>query len=241
MNVVFSDPRIGSAPGWPLVLYFHHVRPDATHYTALSPDNFRRALELVLTGFGPALEPADISPDFAPPDHPFVLITFDDGYLNNLTTAAPILAEFDVRMVLFCITGELDRSSALGQPETDFLSWSQALELRALGHVLGAHSLTHPRLTELATDTVRAEVVGSLDAVAVQTAVPTTAFAYPYGLVPQTSVLDANVLAYGTVKAAPVPWDIAPHRIRRTYLPAHEPESWSILIRGWRRQWHASR
>ena len=39
------DPEAGSAPGWPLVLYFHHVHPVIDHYTNVRPDQFARGLD----------------------------------------------------------------------------------------------------------------------------------------------------------------------------------------------------
>src|SRR4051812_35195470 len=42
-----SPPEVGAAPGWPVVLYFHHVRPDLRHYTSVTPSAFDRALAQV--------------------------------------------------------------------------------------------------------------------------------------------------------------------------------------------------
>lgn len=41
-----------------------------------------------------------------------VCITFDDGYLDNLTTAAPILAKYNLPATLFLATGYVERSEA---------------------------------------------------------------------------------------------------------------------------------
>jgi peptidoglycan/xylan/chitin deacetylase (PgdA/CDA1 family) len=239
MTVTYADPRVGSASGWPLVLYFHHVCSDMTHYTALTPGAFRRGLDLVLSEFGPALDPGTVRAGFVPPDRPSVLITFDDGYRDNWEIAAPILAEFDTRIALFCITDALTIGESSGSgPE--FMSWRQAMEMRAEGHLLAAHTRTHPKLTELDAPGVRQEILGSLSALADRTGQPTTLFAYPYGLVPTGAVLGADVLGFSTIKAAPTAWDSAPHRIRRTYLPTHDPDSWPALVREWKRQWYIS-
>ncbi|WP_280477219.1 polysaccharide deacetylase family protein [Nocardia asiatica] len=239
MTVTCADPQVGSASGWPLVVYFHHVRSDMTHYTSLTPDAFRRGLDLILSEFGPALDPGIVRAGFVPPDRPSVLITFDDGYRDNWEVAAPILAEFDVRIALFCITDELtsdDSSASSGA----FMSWRQAMAMRAAGHLLAAHTRTHPKLTELDARSVRQEILGSLSAVAERTGEPTALFAYPYGLVPTGTVLGPDVLGFSTIKAEPTAWDAAPHRIRRTYLPTHSPDSWPVLVREWKRQWYVS-
>ncbi len=44
-------PEIGSASGFPLVLYFHRVTPNANHYTELEPRAFGAGLDLLLSRF----------------------------------------------------------------------------------------------------------------------------------------------------------------------------------------------
>jgi peptidoglycan/xylan/chitin deacetylase (PgdA/CDA1 family) len=238
-------PVVGSAPGWPLVLYFHHVDAGIDHYTALPPDDFRRGLELVLERYGPPLDPAAIGPGFRPPDHPTVLVTFDDGYRNNLTRAAPVLAELGVPMLLFAITGRIGRPAAAGrgsfEARDDFLTWAEVAELRRRGHAVGAHSRTHRPLTDVPPAEARREVDESLAEVARHTGAPVTTFAYPYGAVPAADPVPPEVFAFGTVKAPARPWTAAPHGIRRTYLPAGDVAAWPALVTGWRRQWFASR
>jgi peptidoglycan/xylan/chitin deacetylase (PgdA/CDA1 family) len=248
VTLPLADPALGSAPGWPVVLYFHHVHPAVRHYTALSPDEFRRGLDIVLERVGPAIEPATSKPGFRPPGHPCLLITFDDGYLDTLTLAAPVLAEFDVRVLLFCVTGELDRADGLPAaeraalpPRNSYLTWAEAGQLEAAGHVLSAHTHSHPKLTDLDEVSARREVDRSLRAVAEHTGRPAQTFAYPYGLIPGGRPAPQSVLGFGTVKTAPAPWSLNPHEIRRSYLPSHEVDRWPALATEWRRQWYESR
>lgn len=247
MTRPLSDPALGSAPGWPLVLYFHHVNPLVRHYTALRPDDFRRGLETVLKRVGPAVEPGTVGPGFQPPDKPSVLITFDDGYRDTLTLAAPLLAEFDVRVLLFCTTGRLDRANttppqerAALPPRESYLDWTEAGRLAASGHVLSAHTRTHPKLTALDRAGAEREVHGALHDVAKRTGRPVTTFAYPYGLIPAENPVAPSVLGFGTVKSAPEPWSVRPREIRRTYLPAGETDRWPALAAEWREQWYGS-
>lgn len=240
-------PATAAAAGWPVVVYFHHVHLGIGHYTALPPDHFRRALDLLCSRFDTVLEPASVGPSLQPPGTPSVLITFDDGYRDNLEIAAPLLAEFDVRMLLFCVTDRIDaapgiRAHGRPTPREDYLTWTDVAELRRLGHVVGAHTRTHRPLPDLSPDEATAEVEGSLTAVSTRAGphAPAPAFAYPYGLVPAVDVVPPGVLGFGTVKSPPRPWTAAPQRIRRTYLPTHDIDTWPALVEGWIRQWHAS-
>lgn len=239
------SPWVGGAPGWPLVLYFHHVHPRVDHYTALTEDAFRRALDTVLTHFGPALDPALVGPRIVPPDTPTVLFTFDDGYRDNLTRAVPLLTEFGVGAVLFCVTDRIDEASSLTDgvrarlaPRRTYLDWAETDRMAGLGHTVGAHTRTHPHLTELTRAQAEQEVAGSFDRITAVLGRYPRSFAYPYGEVAHSSVLPDSVLGFGTVKSPARPWDSAPHEIRRTYLPTDLPETWVSLAEDWKRQWY---
>ncbi|MER5891084.1 polysaccharide deacetylase family protein [Streptomyces sp. NPDC001941] len=234
------QPATGSAPGWPLVLYFHHVHPDVRHYTALTPGEFERGLTRVLQDFAP-YEPSALVAGSAPlkPDRPTVLVTFDDGYRDNVTHAAPILDRLGVRAVFFVCTGLLGRRSA--QPRQDQLSHDECDRLAAAGHLIGAHTRTHPHLDRSPERLVREETLGSIEDVAARHG-PDAArlFAYPYGGIPDPAApLADDVLAFGTVRSPATPWTAAPHAIRRTYLPSGAEDTWDGLVDHWRAGWTA--
>jgi peptidoglycan/xylan/chitin deacetylase (PgdA/CDA1 family) len=215
-------------PGWPLVLYFHHVHPTLDHYTSLTPGAFERGLETVLAEYGPALDPADVSDGMCPPAEPRVLITFDDGHRDNLEHALPVLDRLGVRALFFVITGLVDEGRSM--------TWAELADLAAAGHRVGSHTVTHRRLPELSPPEQRAEIADSLAAVRDRLGEPVPPLAYPYGLRPTAEeAVPEGTLAFGTVKAPPRPW---PGRdIRRTYLPTGREELWPRLCREWRQQW----
>ncbi|WP_406860764.1 polysaccharide deacetylase family protein [Streptomyces sp. HUAS MG47] len=232
------QPATGSAAGWPLVLYFHHVHPDVRHYTALTPGDFERGLARVLEDFAP-YDPAGLLAADGPhrPDRPSVLVTFDDGYRDNLTHAAPILDRLGVRALFFVCTGLLGRRS--DRPREDHLTYEECDRLAADGHLIGAHTRTHPHLDRSPADLVREETRGSLADIAARYGPgPARLFAYPYGGIPGTGdLLPDDVLAFATVRSPAEPWTAHPHAIRRTYLPEGQVHAWDALVDHWRDQW----
>lgn len=221
----------GSAPGWPLVLYFHHVHPTLEHYTSLTPAAFEHGLETVLDSYGPALDPADVKVGMAPPTEPKVLVTFDDGHRDNLEHALPILERLGVRALFFVITDLVEHA-----PDTS-MTWDELDRLRAAGHRVGSHTTTHRKLPELSPAAQAAEITESLTAVSARTGDLAPPLAYPYGLRPTVTAVPGSTFAFGTVKAAPLPWTTASHDIRRTYLPVGREQLWSRLCAEWRQQW----
>ena len=112
-----------------------------------------------------------------------IAITFDDGYQDNLAHAAPILRELNLPATFFVVPertgGMLDHDS---DPETSrLMSWYELAELNALGFSIGAHTLTHRRLSTLTEEEQREEIIESADILESRLGCSIETFAYPFG------------------------------------------------------------
>ena len=105
------------------------------------------------------------------PDKP-IIITFDDGYEDNLLTALPIMQKYNMRSTIFVVSGLVGT--------TEYLSWQQIAELQADHTEIGSHTVSHIALNEISPDEQRLEVVDS-KAMLEQHVGPVKFFAYPYG------------------------------------------------------------
>jgi hypothetical protein len=61
------------------------------------------------------------------------------------------------------------------------LSWGEIREMQRWGVGFGAHTLTHPDLTRLPIDRIKAEVYASKAMIEDTLSAPVPCFAYPYG------------------------------------------------------------
>nr|NSL48335.1 polysaccharide deacetylase family protein [Dendrosporobacter quercicolus DSM 1736]SDM13474.1 Peptidoglycan/xylan/chitin deacetylase, PgdA/CDA1 family [Dendrosporobacter quercicolus] len=86
------------------------------------------------------------------PEKP-VLITFDDGYLDNYTNAFPILQNFGLQASFYLITG------MIGQ--VNRMSAAQVREMQAAGMSFGSHTVTHRPLAGLTPNEAAAELNNS--------------------------------------------------------------------------------
>jgi peptidoglycan/xylan/chitin deacetylase (PgdA/CDA1 family) len=81
---------------------------------------------------------------------PGVVFTFDDGCETDLITAAPLLKEAGFGATFYITVGFLGQRG--------YLSPAQVRELSDLGFDIGCHSMTHPYLSDLATEALPPEI-----------------------------------------------------------------------------------
>ncbi|MDR3564954.1 MAG: polysaccharide deacetylase family protein [Negativicutes bacterium] len=107
------------------------------------------------------------------PEKP-VLITFDDGYLDNYTNAYFIMKKYGFTGTIFLVT------SLVGQ-DSRFMNWEQAREMQQGGFVFGSHTVDHQPLTKLTPEEALAELVDSSEIIEQELGVKPCYFAYPTG------------------------------------------------------------
>jgi len=108
------------------------------------------------------------------PERPVVL-TFDDGYVDNYTNALPILLDHGAVGTFFLITGYIDDE----QPA--YVTWDQVIEMDRLGMAIEAHCHTHVDLSGRDVDYLVWQMVGSREAIEARTNKPVRFFSYPSG------------------------------------------------------------
>lgn len=102
-----------------------------------------------------------------------VALTFDDGYADALTDAAPLLRRFGDVATFFVTTGYLGDGEHVRHAEVRAL----ALE----GMEIGAHTVSHEDLTRMGVRHMRAEIAESRKTLQALSGQPVDTFAYPGG------------------------------------------------------------
>lgn len=129
-----------------------------------------------------------------------VAITIDDGYLDNLEVAEPVLRRRGFPATVFLVSGKLggvndwtDEGALANRP---LVTVEQARELRRRGISIGAHTRTHTALTEASDAGVRDEVGGSRQDLEEQLGEEVSTFAYPFGLFDERAVGVAGAVGF---------------------------------------------
>ena len=114
-----------------------------------------------------------------------ITITFDDGFVNNLTEAAPLMQQAGIRAINYLVADRIGQTSdweAREGGEADpLMNESQIKDWLAAGHWIGAHTCTHPRLSLLSRKEAKEEIFSGKKKLEDRFGTPIEHFAYPYG------------------------------------------------------------
>jgi peptidoglycan/xylan/chitin deacetylase (PgdA/CDA1 family) len=94
----------------PVILCYHRIFEPETdpHLLSVSPDHFRQQLEVVKRIAQPlSLDELSLCLERGAFPRRGVVITFDDGYLDNLDNALPILQAADIPATIYIATGNV--------------------------------------------------------------------------------------------------------------------------------------
>lgn len=180
---VRRDPALFDAGGNTILMY-HKIAPAplATNIPGLyvRPRHFERQMEGLLAAAWPCLTLAECAAG-----RPGFCLTFDDGFCNVFEHALPALQSRGLRAIQFIVAGliggEDEWDHPIGEPVQRLMDETQIREWLAAGHEIGAHTMTHPRLTTLPPGRARAEIVDSKRALEDRFGRAVRHFCYPYG------------------------------------------------------------
>lgn len=130
-------------------------------------------------------------------------ITFDDGYLNNLTHALPVLQRHGFSSTCYAVSNLLGRTNVwdqgIGIAQVPLMDSGQLRQWVAGGQEVGSHTQNHARLLQSDGATARAEMTQDKAALEAILARPVQHFCYPYGEYSTEHVVMAREAGFETV------------------------------------------
>ena len=180
--------------GRPRILMYHMIRgrlrDGRFNKLRVDPREFERQLEwLVDNGWRFAFL-SELDRKAGQPKT--VVLTFDDGYRDNYTTAHPLLLKYGAKATLFLVVDRFDRDwsttkkahhdsgELMREPKLTDAEVSEML--RSGAWELGAHTLTHALLPDLTDDEKHREIAGGKAELEATFGTEVSSFAYPFGI-----------------------------------------------------------
>lgn len=166
-----AEPEQTFPPGVPVLMY-HSLSQEKNNDAVISPERFAEQMEFLFkNGYKPISmdELYDyISGVKGLPAKPVVL-TFDDGYRDNLEIALPILKQYGFKSTIFTLTAEGEMR----------LTWSELNHMKTAGMEVVSHSYTHRELGGLDISVQAEEIKHSKQILDRNLRQETRYFAYP--------------------------------------------------------------
>jgi peptidoglycan/xylan/chitin deacetylase (PgdA/CDA1 family) len=216
----------------PLVLMYHSVAPydEDPFQVTITPQRFEQQMRWLRSRGLRGVSMGELLDAMAEGRaHRLVGLTFDDGYVDFVRNAMPVLARYGFTATAFVLAGRLGGENAWSRPgpHKPLLTAAQVREIACSGNEIASHGLEHVSLLKADDTQLREETVRSRAVLQDLVGQPIRGFAYPYGH------SDARVLAavqnagydYG---CAVRPWSgIGRHAIPRTSAFEHD-SSWRL-------------
>ena len=184
-----------------------------------------------------------------------VVLTFDDGYLDNFTHAHPLLGRHGFPAVFFVATGFLGTNHVMPRYASccdadRMMGWDDVRTLGTSGHEIGGHGRQHLELASLSEASAREEIEGCARDVLASLGERPRLFCYPRGSeapAVRRLVADAGFLAACTVAPGANPPGQDPFGLRRTEISGDDSlqdfrlkrqgafDAWHGLVQAFRR------
>jgi peptidoglycan/xylan/chitin deacetylase (PgdA/CDA1 family) len=174
-------------PGLRILMYHRIASVDRYDQLTVSPTRFAQQMEELARHAVVSLHEGLQALQSGPLRKPLFAVTFDDGYLDNLTEALPVLLHYCIPATIFVTTRFCDQT--IRHPRYSHhggqrlhLNWDEVRQLASTpGITIGSHTLTHPHLPTLSEDAAQQEIAASRAEISAQLHRSVDLFCYPSG------------------------------------------------------------
>jgi peptidoglycan/xylan/chitin deacetylase (PgdA/CDA1 family) len=189
------------------VLMYHKIAKCETDFLTVSIEQFEMHLKYLQSldfQYITAQQLLDFHLENNPLPKNTILLTFDDGYVNNLDLAYPILKKYHAKATIFIPTAYVGKTNEWDKGNDPILSVEQLKTLDPSVFELALHSHSHINFNNILIDVIEKEIENNT-AFFIENKIPfTPVLAYPYGSRPdgKTFLAMIDIFKQRNIKAA---------------------------------------
>jgi len=149
------------------ILVYHRINNDKKDLLSVNVKSFEKQMQFLKENYN-IISLNEMLEYFEKKKHPppnSVVITFDDGYKDNYTNAFPILQKYSIPATIFLVYNYIGKnilfkwdSNVTDKAVSATLNWTEIIEMSKRGIHFGAHTITHPILTEIPFNEAKKEI-----------------------------------------------------------------------------------
>jgi peptidoglycan/xylan/chitin deacetylase (PgdA/CDA1 family) len=169
-----------------VILAYHSIEVGPRHedptFLRVHPDRFRQQVEVLLEAgysFVTVAEFARRIRDDGPPPG-LTALSFDDGVQDNHAVVLPLLREYGIPATVYVTTGLIGSTYPWMDGAIPMMNEDEIRELAEAGVEIGAHTVSHPNLTQLGQSECLREMTESRRELERITSSTVETFAYPF-------------------------------------------------------------
>jgi peptidoglycan/xylan/chitin deacetylase (PgdA/CDA1 family)/folate-dependent phosphoribosylglycinamide formyltransferase PurN len=188
IRAVWRNRRYRRTGSFPVVMLYHHVIADRPHRMGISTSHFARQIEYLRRHYHIASLPEAIAMLRAGRvEAPTVVLTFDDGYADNLLNVRAVLEPLGLSATFFVCSDHLSTGRPFqhdvlaGDEGFRPMTWSEARTLVHRGFTVASHTRTHFNCGSTDVERLRQEIDEARTEIEAEIGRPVPLFSFPWG------------------------------------------------------------
>jgi peptidoglycan/xylan/chitin deacetylase (PgdA/CDA1 family) len=170
------------------ILMYHRIADIPNDRNTVSPIMFEKQLQYLKKHGYTTISLQDLHHHFtlkSPLPSKSILLTFDDGYEDNLMNALPLLKKYDMAATVCIISNWIGQENNWedykNKPHCRTMDLAQLQEWLKQGMFICAHTVNHPFLSRLNNEEILHELASCKSSLEQQLHIPIDFLCYPYG------------------------------------------------------------
>lgn len=221
------------------ILMYHRIASIPGDRNALPPNKFAEQLSYLARNGFTTITPKMLFTAYTEgiplPKKP-ILLTFDDGYVDNYTEAMPLLKHYKMNAVVFPIANWIGKDNNwenFHKKPTKTMTWNELSAWRDNGLQIEGHTFNHPFLTNCTQEQLCIELSDSRAVLESNLQMPIDFLCYPYGFFNTETVSAVKAAGYKGAFAIfdhVSLWKLNLYALPRIPIPSHQ-SMWEFRLK----------